>query len=394
MLNLTTVHAFARTAVQTMHAAAAAVPAAAPAWEDESGLEDIDLDQLVSQHRSRQSPPVLPQVQPAPFPQHHNSQQRAVRPAAAAAAAVVRGSALPTSAPPVLPQHVLLHSHGRSPHTSSQAATQKYPSPALDLPGVKERLLEVMEQLLDADLGEQQKALLQEQHKHLRELRAKLEAEPQYGRPPPDANTGPSSTFPSSAQHAPCNAAAPATMPYSNQAAYQQPQSSSWQPSTVRQTLPMANRVTAGHMNDVWDTAAAGTHAGSSWGQQGSGPPHQGGSGSFAYDAPDPAPRDDMGMPGPDPSLRMGSSGDSEGFVTCHQHDGLVDKRWDKSFQWSAEMQNVLERNFGTKAFRANQRQAINASLAGKDVFVLMPTGGGEQRDKPTICHQLRQIEA
>ena len=64
-------------------------------------------------------------------------------------------------------------------------------------------------------------------------------------------------------------------------------------------------------------------------------------------------------------------------FVTCHQHDGLVDKRWDKSFAWSAELQQGLENNFGTKTFRANQRQAINASLAGKDVFVLMPTGGG-----------------
>ena len=64
-------------------------------------------------------------------------------------------------------------------------------------------------------------------------------------------------------------------------------------------------------------------------------------------------------------------------FVTCHQHDGLVDKRWDKSFAWSDELQQGLENNFGTKTFRANQRQAINASLAGKDVFVLMPTGGG-----------------
>ena len=381
VLQLASVHAITYAAVQTMHAAAAS--AAAPAWEDESGLEDIDLDQLVSQHRSRQSPPVLPEAQPAPFPQHHNSQQRVVRPAAAAAAAVVRGSALPTSAPSVLPQHMLSRSHGQSPCASSEPATQKYSSPALDLPAVKERLLEVMEQLLDADLGEQ-KSMLQKEHKHLRELRAKLEAEPQYGQPPPEASMGPSSAFQSSAQRAPCGTVAPAPTPYSNQPVYYQLQSSSWQPSTARQPLPMANQGTARHTNDVWDTAGGRTQGGSSWGQQGSGPPAQGGSSSFAYDAPDPAPRDDMGMPEPDPSLRMGLSGEPEGFVTCHQHDGLVDKRWDKSFQWSAEMQNVLERNFGTKAFRANQRQAINASLAGKDVFVLMPTGGGEQADKPT----------
>lgn len=89
------------------------------------------------------------------------------------------------------------------------------------------------------------------------------------------------------------------------------------------------------------------------------------------------ADRDDMGPPVPDPALRAAAPGVEEGFVTCHQHNGLVDDRWDKTFEWSHDMQHVLEANFGTKTFRANQRQAINASIDGKDVFVLMPTGGG-----------------
>lgn len=85
-----------------------------------------------------------------------------------------------------------------------------------------------------------------------------------------------------------------------------------------------------------------------------------------------------MGMPQPDPALRAAAAGVEDGFVTCHQHNGLVDDRWDKTFEWSQDMQHILEANFGTKTFRANQRQAINASIDGKDVFVLMPTGGGK----------------
>ena len=349
----------------------AAALAAAPAWEDETGLEDIDLDQLVSQHRSRQSPPVLPEPQSALVQEHHTSHHRTVRPAAAAAAAVVKSCALPTSTPPVLPQHKPLPASARSAFASSEIETPRYGS-MLDLQGVKERLLEVAELLLDGNVAGQEAAKLQQERKHLQELRAKLEAETQYGRAPPDPSTGQATAFQSSAQTAPSTAAAaaPARMPYVNQAGHQQPQASS--SSTARQHVPFTSQRAAAPSHDIWDTAAASS---SSWGQQGSGPPAQGGSGSFAYDAPDPAPREDMGMAEPDPSLRMGA--EPEGFVTCHQHDGLVDKRWDKTFEWSAEMQHVLEKNFGTKTFRANQRQAINASLAGKDVFVLMPTGGG-----------------
>src|ERR1700712_2819129 len=44
----------------------------------------------------------------------------------------------------------------------------------------------------------------------------------------------------------------------------------------------------------------------------------------------------------------------------------------------------ILKRTFGYSTFRPLQREIIDSTLAGKDVFALLPTGGGK-----SLCFQL-----
>lgn len=76
------------------------------------------------------------------------------------------------------------------------------------------------------------------------------------------------------------------------------------------------------------------------------------------------------------------------GKIEADRIDASSDPRWSREdFPWSADMVKQNVELFGNASFRSQQRAVINATLAGKDVFVLMPTGGGK-----SLCYQLPAV--
>uniref|UniRef100_A0A7N0TXR1 DNA 3'-5' helicase n=1 Tax=Kalanchoe fedtschenkoi TaxID=63787 RepID=A0A7N0TXR1_KALFE len=59
--------------------------------------------------------------------------------------------------------------------------------------------------------------------------------------------------------------------------------------------------------------------------------------------------------------------------------EGSNDDTWSRgNFPWTKKIEANNKKVFGNHSFRPNQREVINATMSGCDVFVLMPTGGGK----------------
>lgn len=56
-------------------------------------------------------------------------------------------------------------------------------------------------------------------------------------------------------------------------------------------------------------------------------------------------------------------------------------------FVWSQKVREELRNSFQLDTFRNLQLETINATMAGKDVFLIMPTGGGK-----SLCYQLPAV--
>ncbi|XP_071691559.1 ATP-dependent DNA helicase Q-like 4A isoform X2 [Rutidosis leptorrhynchoides] len=66
-------------------------------------------------------------------------------------------------------------------------------------------------------------------------------------------------------------------------------------------------------------------------------------------------------------------------YVEVNYIEGSDDKKWNsRDFPWTKKLETNNKKVFGNHSFRPNQREVINATMSGNDVFVLMPTGGGK----------------
>ncbi|KAG8438535.1 hypothetical protein GDO86_004920 [Hymenochirus boettgeri] len=71
------------------------------------------------------------------------------------------------------------------------------------------------------------------------------------------------------------------------------------------------------------------------------------------------------------------SAGDRDTAETWNNQD----------FPWSQALRDALRNSFQLENFRSLQLETINATMAGKDVFLIMPTGGGK-----SLCYQLPAV--
>ena len=76
-------------------------------------------------------------------------------------------------------------------------------------------------------------------------------------------------------------------------------------------------------------------------------------------------------------------------FVAGARDDGSDPLLSREDLPHSARVRRLMRERFGIRGWRPNQLQAVNCALAGRDTFILMPTGGGK-----SLCYQLPAVLA
>ncbi|KAK2537678.1 Recql [Columba guinea] len=85
-------------------------------------------------------------------------------------------------------------------------------------------------------------------------------------------------------------------------------------------------------------------------------------------------------------SLIKQSSGDVEASGSKETETSA--EAWNKKdFPWYEKIKTALQGKFKLQKFRSLQLETVNAAMAGKDIFLVMPTGGGK-----SLCYQLPAV--
>ncbi|NWR51622.1 RECQ1 helicase, partial [Regulus satrapa] len=84
--------------------------------------------------------------------------------------------------------------------------------------------------------------------------------------------------------------------------------------------------------------------------------------------------------------LLQQSSGDVEAGGS--KDTGTSAEEWNRTdFPWYERIKTALQSKFKLQKFRSLQLETVNAAMAGEDIFLVMPTGGGK-----SLCYQLPAV--